>query len=82
MEQDFSHPNLHFSQDAEFVYYRVGKEKKTYQLTLEQARAYWLDDKDRSPKSGCTNPAEWKKYLDSMQQRAWQVCNNRPGKLM
>lgn len=82
MEKDFEHPNLHFWEDGEFVNYRVGKEKKTFQLTKEQARAYWLDDKDRSPKGGCSNPAEWQKYLKSMQERAWQVCTNRPGKVL
>lgn len=82
MEKDFSHPNINFWQEGEFVYYKVGKEKKTYQLTLDQARQYWLTDKDYSPKEGCNDKAGWVKYLDSMQQRAWTVCQNRPGKLI
>ena len=82
MEKDFSHPNLHFWEDTEFVYYRVGTERKFYQLTKKQASEFWLDEKDRSPKNGCNDVAGWLKYQKSMQERAWNVCTNRPGKVM
>jgi len=78
-EKDYSHPNLYYSVEGEFVFYRVGKERKTYCLTKEQAQQYWLTEKDNSPKNGCLDTAGWTKYLKSLQERAFNVCETRPG---